>query len=53
MKGWVVEQTKQRLIREFEADEQAFEDRLKEAREREAAFRRATRGKATKRAVCK
>ncbi|KAF4591168.1 ATP-dependent DNA helicase chl1 [Pleurotus pulmonarius] len=46
---WVVEQTRQRLIRELEAEEQETRDRLINARKREEALRKMSKARVKKR----
>ncbi|KAL4259654.1 ATP-dependent helicase Rad3/Chl1-like protein [Pleurotus pulmonarius] len=46
---WVVDQTRQRLIRELEAEEQETRDRLIKARKREEALRKMSKARVKKR----
>lgn len=48
---WVVDQTRQRLIRELEAEEQETRDRLIKARKREEAMRKMSKARVKKRQV--
>ncbi|TFK70379.1 DNA repair helicase [Pluteus cervinus] len=47
-KRWVIEQTRERLMRELEVEEEVMEERLRQARKREAALRKVTKGRVTK-----
>ncbi|RDB17932.1 ATP-dependent DNA helicase CHL1 [Hypsizygus marmoreus] len=49
-KDWVVEQTRERVRRELEADEQEYEERLIKARKREAAMRKTFKARVVKKA---
>ena len=49
---WVVSQTRDRLRRELEADEQEYEERLAAARKREEAQRRKFFARNLKKQVC-
>ncbi|KAG5648406.1 hypothetical protein DXG03_004980 [Asterophora parasitica] len=51
-KDWVIEQTRDRMRRELEADEREYEARLAEARKREESMRRMAKARVTKKAVC-
>lgn len=48
---WVMEQTKERLRRELEADEREYEERLRKARKREAAAKKAALARVRKKPV--
>lgn len=48
---WVMEQTKERLRRELEADEREYEEQLKKARKREAAAKKAALARVRKKPV--
>jgi chromosome transmission fidelity protein 1 len=50
-KDWVVEQTRERVRREMEADERAYEDRLAQARKREDAMKRMAKARVVKKTV--
>lgn len=47
-KNWVIEQTRERIKRQLEADEQACQERLLSARKREEVMRRAARARVLK-----
>lgn len=51
VKEWVIEQTRERIGRQLEADELAYQERLLAARKREAAMRRAARARVLKKPV--
>jgi len=48
---WVIDQTRERLRRELEADEREYEVRLEEARKREAAMKKMAAARVIKRKV--
>ncbi|KAF9462983.1 helicase C-terminal domain-containing protein [Collybia nuda] len=48
-KDWVIEQTRERVRRELEADERDYEDRLRKARNREALIKRKANARVVKR----
>jgi len=50
-KDWVIEQTKQRISRQFDAEELAYQQRLSSARKREELMRRAARARVLKKPV--
>ncbi|KAF8650145.1 hypothetical protein AX16_005380 [Volvariella volvacea WC 439] len=47
-KSWVIEQTRQRIMRELEAEEQEYQERLQKARKKEAAMRRMAQARVVK-----
>ncbi|KAF5382526.1 hypothetical protein D9615_002808 [Tricholomella constricta] len=47
-KDWVIEQTRERVRRELEADEREYEARLAEARKREDLMKKMAKGRVTK-----
>lgn len=51
-KDWVIAQTIERMRRDLEADERAYEERLAEARQREEVMRRMAKARVVKKAVC-
>jgi len=50
-KDWVIEQTRQRISRQFDAEELAYQQRLSSARKREELIRRAARARVLKKPV--
>jgi len=50
-KDWVIEQTRQRISRQFDAEELAYQQRLSSARKREELMRRAARARVLKKPV--
>jgi chromosome transmission fidelity protein 1 len=51
VKDWVIEQTRERIMKQLEADELAYQERLLSARKREESMRRAARARVMKRPV--
>lgn len=51
VKDWVVEQTRERIRRQLEADEQAYQERLLAAKKREESIRRKAHARILKRPV--
>jgi hypothetical protein len=51
VKDWVIEQTRERIKRQLEADELAYQKRLLAARKREEVMRRAARARVLKKPV--
>ena len=50
-KDWVIEQTRERIRREMEADEREYEARLVEARKREDLLEKMSRARVVKKIV--
>ena len=50
-KDWVIEQTRQRISRQFDAEELAYQQRLSSARKREELMRRVARARVSKKPV--
>jgi chromosome transmission fidelity protein 1 len=48
---WVIAQTRERHLQEFEADEKEYEERLANARKKEAAMRKKAMARVTKKTV--
>jgi hypothetical protein len=50
-KNWVIEQTRERMRREMEADEREYEERLAQARKREALMKKMAKARVVKKTV--
>jgi chromosome transmission fidelity protein 1 len=50
-KDWVIEQTRERMKREMEADEREYEERLAQARKRETLMKKMAKARVVKKTV--